>query len=515
MLILLVVTWYLAVSLWGLDVVPPVYEDEPWQASTGWKIATDGVFGSDVFAGLHRMQERYYGYMPLHPLALAATFRLFGLGLLQARLESVAMGLLALALTWLVARRLTDRATALLSLVLLTCVSVTGITRYMPTGILWLDGARISRYDMPVPVAGLSAVLAYLWAAERGRAVLFALPGVLTALAGLTHLYGTFWLVVFVVLVTWNRAGWRPLLALFAGFALPWAFYGAYVLQDLEAWRWQTAGYGPRFDVLNWRFYWDNLRLEPRRYAAGMLGSGWLGLLRPGLWAALVLWLGTVPWLVRRALRGDRAARVLALPLLLFPLLFALLLQIKLASYLVLIAPIAAVATAWASTTLWRHPATQARRGCRLAMVAALVVVLIDGSARVAGLVRLSAATTPYRTLQARLHAPIPPGSRVLGLHGYWFGFEDTAFRSWLVPWMQAFSDRGPQRSIEAALDDVGPEFILLDPDMRDVLAEFPERGRRIDAWMRRRGFHVVSRIEDPTYGRIDIHRVGALDEGR
>ena len=54
--------------------IPPVYQDEPWQATTGWKLATDGVFGSDMFAGHYNMDRRYYGFMPLHPAVLALVF---------------------------------------------------------------------------------------------------------------------------------------------------------------------------------------------------------------------------------------------------------------------------------------------------------------------------------------------------------------------------------------------------------------------------------------------------------
>src|SRR5262245_54381740 len=85
---------YLTISLRHLAIVPRVYEDEPWQASTGWKLATQGVFGSDMFAGFYKMDQRYYGYMPIHPLLLAVIFRVAGVGLFQARVEPVLLGLL-------------------------------------------------------------------------------------------------------------------------------------------------------------------------------------------------------------------------------------------------------------------------------------------------------------------------------------------------------------------------------------------------------------------------------------
>src|SRR5438105_9035689 len=91
---------FLFSSLRHLDAVPQVYEDEPWQASTAYKLLTSGVFGSDLFAGFHNMDQRYYGFMPLHPLLMAATFEVLGVGLGQARTETVLLSALTLVLTF-------------------------------------------------------------------------------------------------------------------------------------------------------------------------------------------------------------------------------------------------------------------------------------------------------------------------------------------------------------------------------------------------------------------------------
>ena len=117
LLALLLLYW--VISLHQLDVTPPVYEDEPWQASTGWMLATDGVFGSDMFSGFYGMESRYFGFMPVFPLLLAGTFRLIGLGLFQARLVAVMMGLLTLVLTYSLGSRLFRPPVGLLAVVLM------------------------------------------------------------------------------------------------------------------------------------------------------------------------------------------------------------------------------------------------------------------------------------------------------------------------------------------------------------------------------------------------------------
>ncbi|MCB0231337.1 MAG: glycosyltransferase family 39 protein, partial [Anaerolineae bacterium] len=206
------------VSLYGLAITPPVYEDEPWQASTGWKLATEGVFGSDMFAGYYNMDQRYYDFMPLHPAALALVFRIAGPGLFQARLETVVFGLLTLCLTYALGKRLFGTTVGLLAVALLLGLRLLATGRFQETGIPLFDFARIARYDMVVPVFGLAALHAYITAMHKKRLVWYGASGLLAALAGLSHLYGVFFLVVLLVLVAWNRDGWRALGMLVAGF---------------------------------------------------------------------------------------------------------------------------------------------------------------------------------------------------------------------------------------------------------------------------------------------------------
>jgi len=162
--------YFVATSVRHVDVVPPVFEDEPWFASTGFKLATDGVFGSDVFTGFYGMERRYYAFMPVAPMLLAAAFRLFGFGLVQLRLESVALGAMTLALTYALGRRLFGHAVGVVAVAFLVLVRTDAVTRIAPTGILFLDAPRIGRYDMPTPVFGLAALLAYVSARDRGAA---------------------------------------------------------------------------------------------------------------------------------------------------------------------------------------------------------------------------------------------------------------------------------------------------------------------------------------------------------
>src|SRR6266571_5505120 len=149
---------FLLISVRHLDSVPQVYVDEPWQASTAYRLMTSGVFGSDLFAGFHNMDQRYYGFMPLHPLLLAAVFKVLGVGLAQARIEPVSLTALTLVLTFALGVRLFNAWVGALAVALLVCVRWSGLTYVQLSGIPLVDLARIARYDPLVPVLGIGAL---------------------------------------------------------------------------------------------------------------------------------------------------------------------------------------------------------------------------------------------------------------------------------------------------------------------------------------------------------------------
>jgi hypothetical protein len=79
------VVLYLCGTLACIDRFPAVSQDEPRIASSGYKLATAGALGSDLFSGYHGMDQHHFVQMPVYPLLQAAVFRMFGLGVVQMR----------------------------------------------------------------------------------------------------------------------------------------------------------------------------------------------------------------------------------------------------------------------------------------------------------------------------------------------------------------------------------------------------------------------------------------------
>jgi hypothetical protein len=502
---LLAAAWlagFLVTGLRHLDTVPQVYEDEPWQASTAYKLLTQGVFGSDMFAGFFNMDQRYYGFMPLHPLLMAAVFRFLGTGLTQARVETVLLSGVTLILTFALGTRLFDAWVGAVAVALLVLVRWTGLTYVQLTGIPLVDLARIARYDPLVPVLGLSALHVYLSARQRRGRLLYCLAGGLAGLAGLAHVYGLFWLPALSLLAIWDRRP-RALIWLCAGAVLPWLPYAAYVLGDLPDWRGQTAIYANRFDVLNPGWYLDNVLREYHRYGPGLGRPGLAWLTRPGFWLLAVALPVSLVALLRRALGCDGAARAVVVPCLLFPVLFSIFITEKLVNYTLIELPLFAVAVAWGLVQLWRR---SSRGWVRAALGIVLAATALEGGLALVHLEQAAPGTTPYPRFVSEVRAYVPPGSRVLGLHSYWLGMQDFDYRSFLLP--LSLADNG--MPLDQALTSVDPDVVLLDERMRTYFDSPEVAGdrARFYTWLTQRSGQLIGRVDDPTYGTMEIYSV-------
>jgi hypothetical protein len=490
---------FLVVSVRHLDIVPQVYEDEPWQASTAYKLVTAGVFGSDLFAGFYNMDQRYYGFMPLHPLLLAGFFRVLGAGVVQARLETVTLSLFTLLLTFTLGARLFNAWVGAIALVFLVLVRWTGLIYVQLTGIPLVDFARIARYDPMVPVLGLAALHAFLSARGPARLVV---AGVFAGLAGLAHLYGLFWLPILVILAIWAA---RPKAAawLILGAILPWLPYVAYVVADVPDWRGQTLIYQSRFELLNPRWYLDNVVQEYHRYGPGLgpLGLAWLT--RVGFWTSLLALPLSLAMLARRAVfHADPAARAIVVPAIALPVLFALTIKLKLVNYTLIELPVFALAIAWGIHEVWQRRPTWAR--AVIAMVAA--AIMLEGAVQLVRLDQAARTTTPYPAFIAQVRQYLPPGARVLGLHTYWFGLQDFDYRSFLVP--LNWADEG--LPLDEGLTRVAPDVVLVDARMRDYFnsPEVATDRTRFDTWLDQHAATIIGRVDDPTYGLMEVYRV-------
>src|SRR5690349_3478049 len=85
-LLVCVVGWYGLATLPYLNNFPRPTQDEAQIAAPGYKLAMEGVYGQDLYTGYYKSEQYVYEFLPLHSLLLALCFKLFGMGMWQARL---------------------------------------------------------------------------------------------------------------------------------------------------------------------------------------------------------------------------------------------------------------------------------------------------------------------------------------------------------------------------------------------------------------------------------------------
>jgi 4-amino-4-deoxy-L-arabinose transferase-like glycosyltransferase len=561
--------FYAAVTLDHLTSFPKVGEDEPWIAAAPYKLATAGTYGSDLFAGYYGVERHNYQQMPLFLLIEAGIFKAFGTGVAQMRALPAVFGLCLLIVAYFVGSRIGGPWVGSLAAVLMTTLRVGAVDG--GTGIVLLDRARVNRYDIAVPVFGLTAVLMFLRAFDAGargaparvRALDSGGPqgspsvnarlvgcGALAGLASLSHLYGLFWLPAFgIVLVAaggWRELAGRRLWTIVAGAALTWIPWALYVASGWNDYRGQMRFVAARFDVFNPAFYRDNLL-----HGAGPISLGWLLDVLPavpwhrvGTWVALAGTPAAIAVMLRRSsgLAAEQGARELILPRELtahgasdltaahgsrgltapqaFALvtiaqfaMFVLLLKVKTYSYMIALWPCVALCLAWGGVYAWERSRTRAARaivaGVGLAIIAQGGVAIVTAHQEAVG-------ATPYGFYEGEIARCIPPGSRVLGLQHYWLGLRQFDYRTWLMPLNMAhplyFDHPVP---LESAIESIHPDVILVDRYMRDMLGEAAAPAHPnhryftgFNAFMAAHRIEHACVIRDRTYGSMEVYLV-------
>ena len=212
----------------GLSLTRVPICDEGWYTSPALSLNANGGMGSPVIesAGIYLKGIQRYTFweMPLHAIAAAPWFRLFGSTLISTRLLSAAAGLAALLCWFFIIGKITgDPTIALIALFLIA----------IDSNVLIL--ASTGRSDMLSAAFGAAALAAYLalredhltWALFIGHACAVA--------SGLTHPQGGLIAVPSLLLLHFyydrRRLRWQHLLPVAVPYLIGAAAWGAYILQ--------------------------------------------------------------------------------------------------------------------------------------------------------------------------------------------------------------------------------------------------------------------------------------------
>jgi hypothetical protein len=507
---LVVSTAFAALASFNLANFRPVTNDEVELMAVGYKLATQGVLGSDLYTGFFGTDRHFFITLPAQHVLQAFAFHVAGAGVAQARAVSVAA---AVTLVWSVgwlAYRWFGLAAAIVCELLLVAwpLNLTSAAN----GLSLLGVARTARYDVLAVAAVWLTLVALDAALRRPRAGSALVVGGFAGVAALTQFMGTFVLPLIALAWVWARARPRGLIwaTLGAGLVLlPWVFAALVFADDVSG---QLSVYAGRGEFLRPGFYVENVAAEAERYAH---------LLRPSSASGWLLVVGIGPALAYLAWRsrcvGSIGDRLVWSSLVVFGGLLLLLDHTKSPLYAVVLLPSICLAMSRLLTgvpaAIW-HSVTLGRARAALGILAAgasgvlVLLVLLDGQAAYGFTLDQARDVSPYATVGEQIENALPPNARVLGPERWWWAAHDHSYLSLRSVWWQWMN--GHEADF---LDGVGwadADALIVNDNVRDDVRLFPESvqqrfWRFVDTCTA-----PVAALDDRTYFGIQIYR--ALD---
>lgn len=509
---------YLATVLPSLEDDPIAGGDEGWIISSSARLAREGAFGTDLFAGFYGAEDHYYFNLPLHHLVLAAVFKIAGVGLDTARLVSVVFGLATLLLTYYLGRRVGGATVGLAAAALLVFLRL-NLAPF--SGLTLTDLGATVRYDLITVPFSLGAALALLQRPQPSVR-LAALAGFLTGLGALTQFIGAFVAVPFALFLLSAPTEMRRRLLLMGTFgimmALPFVPYFGYIALDTADFAGQARAVEQRTDFFSPSFYVEQLRREPERYAtatglesapdsiSGLFSRPsarlTLAVLAPAA-LLLMLWRG----------REDRRRLLIAITLLALVAEIALFESTKRWVYWVIAVPYLCIALADLAVTGWAWFGSRPQKLAeQLAIAAIATILLVEGAAVAAKDLRDAPSASSYREVGASLAAELPSGSIVIGDNRLWPALDahGIELRSLLLLFYHTNPriSKGRETDIRGAFERIGAQYVLLSPLSREILAQLtPEDARDFETYMREHAT-LQGTVTRPGYGPTEIYRL-------
>ena len=484
----------------------PVSDDDNWIMSASFKLATKGVFGSDLYAGLFNGERRYFFNLPTFHVAQAAVFAVAGAGHGPARWPSLAAALVVITTaSWLATRWYGPLAGWLTALLLVIWRSNLGD---LYPGLPLLGLARSGRYD------GFAVALVWLSIAvvdrsvEQPRRGTAWLAGALAGAAALTQFFGVAALPIVaggLLAATPTRresAGLIPWVGLgFAIVTLPYVIYAAVNAGD---WLGQnvTIRAAARVNVASPAFYVGNVLREPARYAT--------------VSASALVVLPVLAFLVYRLSHHKQRQDIMLAATLVVPaLVLAMLDSTKAALYAVVMSPAICILIAMAVSGLvdWqrRTRSTVAHLIVAVTVLAALVM-LSDGADGYRLDWEQSSATSRYVDVASRIRAVIPDAAPVFGPSRWWWALHDRPYRALHAIWWQwrLALDAGQQARFADYVASANARYLIINDDIRADVTWLPSAMQ--DEFWRfiKTSCRPAAAWRDETYRAIELYEVAA-----
>lgn len=229
---LIICILYMLLTIPFLGSSPLIWYDEGVSSEVSWHFANEGTFKQPLWTGYLNLGEfsthPNYGYF----LILALFFKLFGFGIIQARLVSVIAGLFLLAAVYYLTKQMTTKRTAVIA------------TLVLALNPLFILSARMVRQEMTLILFGFLAFsLIVLGSKEQSKRKMwyFLLAGIAAAYAILVHLNGIFITLALCGVIISCRC-WKSLFYFILGLFIGLSPYIIFLLLNWETFSTQFLG---------------------------------------------------------------------------------------------------------------------------------------------------------------------------------------------------------------------------------------------------------------------------------
>ncbi len=510
----------------GFHPVP--WKDEPWLMQPAFEILKTGKMSMPMFRHFgNEIGERIFTD-PVFTYLLAGWFRIFGFGLLQARLFNLSLSIGALVLVYLLGRLLGGKLTGFTAITLLVFDNN------------YITASRFLRNDFASVFFALASAFCYLKAKtlltqtkSLGRIYLIA-SGLLATMSALSHLNG---LYIIVLLAIWLFIdyGWKfvikidPwILAISINIlALPYFLY-CWANRVIYAAQWNT--FTPeRTQGMTSEGLWANIIQEPLRYRDWDYGIMFMTTNRAVIFFKIFTVLAIVYLLViviqqlkqRQALNTSSYIYLLS-AITWIMLFFATEVSNKTHSYLPHLTTWFALAIGVAAQDLvkklisWtpelRILATEKseetisdrkRLTAKILIVVTSIVILIYLGGALVLIAKyekylFTIKPTQYNQMVMELKKVVTPDLVPIGIPNYWHLFAEQRDD------YRAFSRRLTKRVLKGDFPNEQYAFICDQRQKRKLFALSEELGNQA-----KRQINQIAEIADPTYGKIWVYYIG------
>lgn len=178
--ILIVLFIFIVVYSFNLDKYPYIWSDEAWFSNSAFTLATQGFLGTTMMPYFYDIAHFTYWQPPVYLLLLSLSFKLFGFGIIQARMVSITLGFFTVLFTYIFGKELYNKKTGLIASVLLV------------SNPLFFFISRDARMDIAVACFTLIALYFLLIALKRSKCIYYFYSGLFSMLSLLSHPNGIF-----------------------------------------------------------------------------------------------------------------------------------------------------------------------------------------------------------------------------------------------------------------------------------------------------------------------------------